>query len=47
MSSSSAPRQLPSLSARVHDLHASPDDVRAEMERLDAMLQRGGIDAPR
>ena len=29
------------------NLSASPDDVRTEMERLDALLQRGGIDAPR
>ena len=28
------------------DLQASPDDVRVEMERLDALLQRGGLDAP-
>jgi len=28
------------------DLHASPDAVRAEMERLDALLQGGGLDAP-
>ena len=46
MSSSSAPRQLPSLSARVHDLHASPiREILAVVGRPGMISFAGGLPA--